>query len=115
MHMRIATAFALGLAVLAPAQACEPEAMNAELSRVCDGALVPARERISALRGHASGPEQRAIDAALARAQAACDTGDPVLGAAEAVNLARLAGRIEARIGDATPIWHAELALATPR
>jgi hypothetical protein len=41
--------------------------------------------------------EARALAAALTAAGDACDVGDPAAGARQAVEIARLAGRIEAR------------------
>ncbi len=49
-------------------------------------------------------------DRAIAAATAACDTGDPAVGALEATRIARLAGRFEARAGSADPIWPDRLA-----
>jgi len=94
-------ALALAVFLLAPplARACDPDELNAHLTTVCRAALDPAMAAIGPLRVHASVEEDRAIAAALARATEACDTGDPAIGAAEAVRLARLAGRIEARTG----------------
>ena len=87
--------------VLAPplARACDPNELNAHLTTVCRAALDPAAAAIAPLRVHASAAELAAITVALTRAVEACDTGDPALGAAEAVRLARIAGRIEARTG----------------
>ncbi|MDB5315085.1 MAG: hypothetical protein JWO24_929 [Rhodospirillales bacterium] len=87
--------------LLAPplARACDPDELNAHLTTVCRAALDPAVAVIVPLRIHASAEEDGAITLALARATEACDTGDPAIGAAEAVRLARLAGRIEARTG----------------
>jgi hypothetical protein len=81
------------------ARACDPDELNAHLTTVCRAALDPATAAIAPLRIHASPAEDAAIAVALARAGEACDTGDPAIGAAEAVRLARLAGRIEARTG----------------
>jgi len=108
------TVLALGLFMVPSAMACDPSALDAELARVCDGALAPARGLVMAVHAEATAPEQAAIHAALARAQAACDHGDPVAGAAEAVRLARLAGRIEARLGSTPPIWDPTLASLEP-
>lgn len=97
-HVLLAAAF-----LLAPplASACDTEAMNAELTRVCRAGLDPVLGWLDALSVPTA--EQPAIAAARASAEAACDTGDPAIGAREAVRLARLAGRLEAMSGAATP------------
>lgn len=102
MQRNVIPVVVLGAAfLLAPplARACDPYELNAHLTTVCRAALDPAAAAIAPLRVHASAAEDAAIGVALARAVEACDTGDPALGAAEAVRLARLAGRIEARTG----------------
>jgi hypothetical protein len=103
-------AAALMLAPPLAARACDTAAMNAELTRVCRAALDPVLGWLARL---APEPEEAA---ALARASAAaaeaCDTGDPAAGVLEAARLARLAGRIEARTGDAPPVWPARHAAA---
>ena len=90
--------------LLAPplARACDTDAMNAELTRVCRAALDPV---LGWLDGIALPEAERAgITVARAAAEGACDTGDPAIGALAAVQLARLAGRFEAM--RATPARH---------
>ncbi|MEO3474676.1 hypothetical protein AAFN86_22615 [Roseomonas sp. CAU 1739] len=101
-----------GLVLAAPplARACDTEALNAELTAVCTAALRPATAWAAALRAQATAVEGAALDRAIAAATAACETGDPAAGAAETVRIARLAGRIEARTGQAEPIWPDRLA-----
>ena len=81
--------------VLAPplARACDTEYLNSQLTLVCRAALDPA---LTLLQGLA--PQATA-------AEAACETGDPEVGAQEAIRLARLAGRIEARLPEPPAIW----------
>ncbi len=81
-------AAALMLAPPLAARACDTEAMNAELTRVCRAALDPVLGWLARL---APEPEEAA---AVARASAAA------------------AGRIEARTGDAPPVWPARHAAA---
>jgi len=112
--MRIRTPFLAAAALLAvaaiPASACDPEEMNAHLSAVCRAALDPTIGWARAVREGASAAERAAIDRALTLAEDACETGDPTVGARESVRLARLVGRIEARLGVAAPIWPGGLA-----
>lgn len=86
-------------ALASPATACDPEAMDAHLTAVCDGALAPARAALEAALPHATAEERAAMQRALTAANAACTTGDPVAGARIAAKLARIAGRIEGRAG----------------
>jgi hypothetical protein len=90
-----------GAAALAakPAAACDPDAMDAHLTAVCDGALEPARLALEAALPHATPAERMALQRALTLANATCTSGDPVAGARIAANLARIAGRIEGRAG----------------
>ena len=90
-----------GAAALAakPAAACDPDAMDAHLTAVCDGALAPARAALEAALPHATPEEQMALQRALTVANMTCTTGDPVAGARIAANMARIAGRIEGRAG----------------
>jgi hypothetical protein len=90
-----------GAAALAakPATACDPDAMDAHLTAVCDGALAPARAALDAALPHATPEERMALQRALTVANMTCNTGDPVAGARIAANLARIAGRIEGRAG----------------
>ncbi|WP_439578659.1 hypothetical protein [Elioraea sp.] len=93
-------ALALGAALLAgPAGACDPEAMSAHLSAICDAALAPARAAIEAALPHATAAERALIARHLAAATEACEIGDPESGARLAGTLARFAGRIEGRAG----------------
>jgi hypothetical protein len=82
-----------------PAAACDPDAMDAHLTQVCDGALAPARAALEAALPHATPEERMAMQRALTIAGTTCTTGDPVAGARIAANLARIAGRIEGRAG----------------
>ena len=90
-----------GAAALAakPAAACDPDAMDAHLTAVCDGALAPARAALEAALPHATPEERMALQRALTVANMTCTTGDPVAGARIAANMARIAGRIEGRAG----------------
>jgi hypothetical protein len=90
--------------LLAPplASACDTEAMNAELTRVCRAALDPVLGWLDGVPMEAA--ERAGIAAAREAAEEACDTGDPAMGALAAVRLARLAGQIEGRA--ATPARH---------
>lgn len=108
--MRSILLAALVLAAPPLARACDTEAMNAELTAVCTAALRPALDWAGVVRVQASVAESAALDRAIAAATTSCETGDPVAGAAEAVRIARLAGRIEARAGMNDPIWPDRLA-----
>lgn len=93
-------AIAAGAGIAArPAAACEPDAMDAHLTAVCNGALAPARTALEAALAHATPEERIAVQRALTVADANCTTGDPLAGARIAANLARVAGRIEGRAG----------------
>jgi hypothetical protein len=94
----LAVASAAALAAK-PAAACDPDAMDAHLTAVCDGALEPARLALEASLPHATPAERMALQRALTLANTTCTTGDPVAGARIAANLARIAGRIEGRAG----------------
>ncbi|WP_137179648.1 hypothetical protein [Roseomonas sp. AR75] len=96
MHRAIVLA---ALLVAAPplARACDPEAMEAEITAICRAAVDPAAAIARAALPQATADEARAIAAAILAAGDACDVGDPVAGARQAVEIARLAGRIEAR------------------
>ncbi|MBR0680800.1 hypothetical protein GXW74_09900 [Roseomonas eburnea] len=106
----ILAAAAMALLAATPAPACDSEAMSAELTAVCRGAFAPAAEWAGAVRAQADAAEAAALDRALLLAREACDSGDPAAGAREAARIARLAGRIEARIGATAPIWPDRLA-----
>jgi hypothetical protein len=89
----------LAAALLLPpaALACDPEAMNAEITAICRAAVDPAAQHARALIARLPPAEARALEDAITAAGDACDVGDPVAGARQAVEIARLAGRIEAR------------------
>ena len=111
--MRMRFAAAVGAAMLAAplAQACDPEELNQHLTAVCEGALGEAARLAEALLPRA-GADAGLLRDAVARARYLCVEGDPVTGAAEAARLARLVGRIEARLEETPPIWprqHTEL------
>ena len=98
----------LGLAALilaAPplARACDMEAINAEMTAICLGALNPTRAAADAVMAGLPEAEKTALAAALARAGDACETGDPAQGTREAAGIMRLIGHIEARLGLAPP------------
>lgn len=101
---------AAALLAATPAPACDSEAMSAELTAVCRAAFAPAAEWASAVRARSEAAEAAMLDRALLLAREACDSGDPAIGAREAARIARLTGRIEARIGAAAPIWPERLA-----
>jgi hypothetical protein len=92
-------AFAGAALAATSAAACDPDAMDAHLTQVCDGALAPARAALEAALPHATPEEALAMQRALTVANTTCTTGDPVAGARIAANLARIAGRIEGRAG----------------
>jgi hypothetical protein len=90
----------LALALIAtPALACDQDAMDSHLTAVCEAALRPAEAAIAEALPSAYAPEREAIERLLAAAREGCATGDPELGGRIAVQLARIAGRIEARAG----------------
>ena len=93
--------------VLAPplARACDTEYLNSQLTLVCRAALDPALALLRNLAPLATAAETSAIAQATTLAEAACETGDPEAGAQEAIRLARLAGRIEARLPEPPAIW----------
>jgi len=98
--LKLAALAAGGAALLARgAAACDPDAMDAHLTAVCDGALAPARAALDAALPHATQEERMAMQRALTVANGVCSTGDSVAGARVAAQLARLAGRIEGRAG----------------
>jgi hypothetical protein len=108
--MRTFAAMIAGAALLAaPASnACDPDELNHHLTAVCEGALGEAARLAEALLPRA-GAEAQLLRDALVRARFLCAEGDPVAGAAEAARLARLVGRIEARLADTPPIWPRQL------
>lgn len=100
MTRTLPTAALLALALVAApplARACDPEAMNQEITEICRAAFDPAAEIARAALARATPEEARALTAAITAAGDACDVGDPAAGARQAVEIARLAGRIEAR------------------
>ena len=92
-------AFTAALLLARPLGACEPEALNAHLTAVCQAALTPAETALGAVLPHATAAERAAAERHLALAREACDSGDPEEGARTAARLSRLAGRIEGRAG----------------
>lgn len=90
------------------ARACDTEAMNAEPTAVRTAALAPATSRVTLIHAQATTAEGAALDHALAAATSA--PSYPTPGAAEAVRIPCLAGRIEARTGQAAPTWPDRLA-----
>jgi len=100
MTRTLPTAALLALALVAApplARACDPEAMNQEITEICRAAFDPAADLARAVLARATPEEARALTAAITAAGDACDVGDPAAGARQAVEIARLAGRIEAR------------------
>ena len=95
----ILAAVGAALAVAGPAGACDPEAMNEQLTAVCDAALRPAEAALEVALPHATVAERALVAHHLAAAREACTTGDPQAGVRTATQLARLAGRIEGRAG----------------
>jgi hypothetical protein len=92
------------LATAGPAGACDPEALNAQLTSVCRAALAPAEAVLAAVLPYAMPAERVLVEQHLAVAREACATGDPEAGARTAAQLARLAGRIEGRAGLDGPV-----------
>ena len=88
------------------ARACDPEALNAELTALCRAGLEPAIAWSRDVLPRATAEEAAEIARAAIAGGDACDVGDPAAGALEAVRLARLVGRFEAR----SPIQPARLA-----
>jgi hypothetical protein len=97
MHPILKTLPLAALLLAAPplARACDMEAINAEMTTICLGALHPTRAAAEAIMAQ--------LPAALARAGDACETGDPAQGTREAAGIMRLIGHIEARLGLAPP------------
>ena len=106
MHTLLKTLPLAALILAAPplARACDMEAINAEMTTICLGALNPTRAAAEAVMAQIPATEQAALAAALARAGDACETGDPAQGTREAAGVMRLIGHIEARLGLAPPI-----------
>jgi hypothetical protein len=84
---------ALLLAAPPLARACDMEAINAEMTTICLGALNPTRAAAEAIMAQLPPAEKTTLAAALARAQ----------GAREAAGIMRLVGHLEARLGLAPP------------
>ena len=105
MHPMLKTLPLAALILAAPplARACDMEAINAEMTTICLGALNPTRAAAEAVMTGLPEAEKTALAAALARAGDACETGDPAQGAREAAGIMRLIGHIEARLGLAPP------------
>ena len=101
MHPMLKTLPLAALILAAPplARACDMEAINAEMTTICLGALHPTRAAAEAIMAQLPAPEK----AALARAGDACETGDPAQGTREAAGIMRLIGHTEARLGLAPP------------
>jgi hypothetical protein len=95
------------LLTLAPplARACDTDYLNSQLTLVCRAALAPASDWLRSLVAEATAAEAAEATRATALANQACESGDPEIGALEAVRLARLAGRIEARLATQPAIW----------
>jgi hypothetical protein len=108
MYIRTLLLAAALLAAPPLARACDPEAMNAEMTALCRAGLDPAIAWSRAVLPLASTEEAAELDRVAIAAGDACDVGDPAAGALGAVQLARLVGRIEAR-GAAAPIQPARL------
>ncbi|GAA0570974.1 hypothetical protein GCM10009416_06960 [Craurococcus roseus] len=92
------------LAAVGPAGACDPEALNMHLTGVCEAALAPAEAALEQALPHATAAERALIERHRADARGACATGDPQAGARTAAQLARIAGRIEGRVGLDGPV-----------
>lgn len=101
----LAAAVVAPLLAAAPVRACDVAEMQAAQAEVCAAALAEPAAVLAALLPRLEEAERGGVAARLAAARALCETGDPALGAAEAARLARLAGRLEARLGEAPPIW----------
>lgn len=97
--MRARTLLLAAALLAAPplARACDPEAMNAEMTALCRAGLDPAIAWSEAVRPLANAEEAAELGRLAVAAGDACDVGDPAAGALAAVQLARLVGRIEAR------------------
>jgi len=105
MHPMLKTLPLAALLLAAPplARACDIEAINAEMTTICLGALNPTRAAAEAIMAQLPPAEKTALGAALTRAGDACETGDPAQGAREAAGIMRLVGHLEARLGLAPP------------
>jgi hypothetical protein len=94
---------ALAMLLSSPAIACDPAEMDQAMSEICGGATDGAAEAVQAALPHARAGEAAALEARLAQARHACQHGDPAVAAREAAQLARFAGRIEARADQPRP------------
>jgi len=80
------------------AGACDPDEMDRAMSEICTAAIAASEEGVQAALPAARGEEAAAMAARLDHIRHICINGDPAVAAAEAVRLARMAARIEARI-----------------
>lgn len=94
---------ALALLLASPAIACDPAEMDQAMTEICTAALDGAAEAVEAALPHARAQEAAALESRLAQARLACLQGDPAVAARDAAQLARLAGRIEARADQPRP------------
>ncbi len=101
----LALALASAVATPTPALACDVAEMHAIATEACAAAIGETGTVLAALERHATEAERAMIERQLAAAREACAEGNAGFAAAEAARLARLAGRIEARAGEAPPIW----------
>jgi hypothetical protein len=88
------------------AKACDLAEMQAGIAEMCEGGIAEVAVVLEALAPRATQAERTLIADRLAAARALCAQADPA-GIVEAARLARLAGRLEARLGEAPPIWPA--------
>jgi hypothetical protein len=100
----LAAALAAGLAPT-PALACDVAEMHAIATEACTAAIGETGAVLAALERHATEAERAMIERHLTAARVACAEGNAGFAAVAAARLARLAGRIESRVGDAPPIW----------
>jgi hypothetical protein len=109
---RGAAALALLACLAAPAaRACDVTEMQATIAEMCDGAIAEVAAVLASLAPRATEAERALIAERLEAARAQCASGDPAAGV-EAGRLARLAGRLEARLGETPPIWPSREAAA---
>lgn len=103
-------AFAAGLALATlagttRAGACDLAEFQAAREEVCEAALAEPAAILEVVQTRLGTAEGAEVARRLAMARELCRGDDPLLGAREAARLARLAGRLEARLGLAEPIW----------
>lgn len=96
---------AAGLGGTPRAQACDLAEQHAALAEICEAALAEPAALLGALLPRLDPALREEVGGRLAAARALCQGADPALGAQAAARLARLAGRIEERLGEAPPIW----------